>query len=57
MTTFNNFINSEWVAGVASVPNVNPSDTSDVIGHYAQADETQMDATGPALGQVSGKPA
>ena len=41
MDSFKNYINGEWVAGVSAIPNVNPSDTSDVIGLYAQADETQ----------------
>jgi len=41
MDTFNNFINGEWVAGVSAIPNINPSDTSDVIGMYAQGDEAQ----------------
>ena len=41
MDNFNNFINGEWVAGASAIANVNPSDTSDVIGLYAQADEAQ----------------
>ncbi|HJV69666.1 aldehyde dehydrogenase family protein [Ideonella sp.] len=43
MTTprFHNFIDGQWVAGDASRPNVNPSDTNDIIGEYAQADEAQ----------------
>ena len=41
MDNFKNYINGEWVAGVSAIPNVNPSDTSDVIGLYAQADEAQ----------------
>ena len=36
-----NFIGGEWVAGVATRDNVNPSDLADVIGSYAQADEAQ----------------
>jgi aldehyde dehydrogenase (NAD+) len=34
-----NFIGGEWVAGVAARADINPSDTDDVIGQYAQADE------------------
>ncbi len=34
---FRNYIDGAWVAGISSVQNVNPSDTSDVIGIYAQA--------------------
>ena len=41
MDNFKNFINGEWVAGASAIPNINPSDTSDVIGLYAQADEAQ----------------
>jgi acyl-CoA reductase-like NAD-dependent aldehyde dehydrogenase len=44
MTSFKNYINGEWVAGAAEAPNINPSDTSDVIGHFAQADEMQAEA-------------
>ena len=36
-----NYIGGEWVAGVSSRPNLNPSDLSDVIDHYAQGDEQQ----------------
>jgi len=43
MKTFDNLINGEWVAGVTTLPNINPSDTSDVIGHYAQADVAQTE--------------
>jgi aldehyde dehydrogenase (NAD+) len=44
MTTYNNLINGEWVAGVSTRPNINPSDTSDVIGEFAQADAAQTHA-------------
>ncbi|HSV57654.1 MAG TPA: aldehyde dehydrogenase family protein [Variovorax sp.] len=44
MNNFKNYINGEWVAGAAETPNVNPSDTSDVIGLYAQGDEAQTEA-------------
>jgi acyl-CoA reductase-like NAD-dependent aldehyde dehydrogenase len=43
MNTFNNYINGEWLAGTSTSPNINPSDTSDVIGHYTQADEAQTE--------------
>ncbi len=39
-----NFINGEWVPGAAYAPNINPSDLSDVLGDYAQADAAQADA-------------
>jgi acyl-CoA reductase-like NAD-dependent aldehyde dehydrogenase len=41
---FKNYIHGEWVAGVESRPNINPSDTSDVIGLYAQADVAQTES-------------
>eukprot|EP01037_Dinobryon_pediforme_P008236 gene8236-8320_t len=42
MTDMNrNFIAGDWVTGANTTLNINPSDTSDVIGAYAQADETQ----------------
>jgi len=44
MSTFDNLIDGAWVAGSSAAPNVNPSDTSDVIGLYAQADESQAEA-------------
>ena len=34
-----NLIGGEWVAGSKSQPNINPSDTRDVIGEYSQAKE------------------
>lgn len=39
-----NTIAGEWVASDKVTRNVNPSDTSDVIGEYAQADAAQTDA-------------
>lgn len=44
MKSFDNLIAGEWVAGTATLPNINPSDTRDVIGHYAQADRLQAEA-------------
>lgn len=38
-----NLINGEWIAGAASRPNINPSDTRDVIDEYAQADAAQVE--------------
>jgi acyl-CoA reductase-like NAD-dependent aldehyde dehydrogenase len=38
---FRNYIAGEWVAGATATANRNPSDTSDVIGEYAQADAEQ----------------
>jgi len=39
-----NFINGEWVDGASAKENINPSDVSDVIGTYAQADAAQAQA-------------
>ncbi|MCY1397682.1 Aldehyde dehydrogenase, thermostable [compost metagenome] len=41
---FDNYIGGEWVVGTQYKANINPSDLSDVIGHYAQADEAQVNA-------------
>ena len=39
-----NHIDGEWLAGASSRANINPSDLSDVVGDYAQADEAQARA-------------
>ena len=36
------YIDGRWVDGQDSIANVNPSDTGDVIGHYAQAGVDQV---------------
>ncbi|MFA5912840.1 MAG: aldehyde dehydrogenase family protein, partial [Burkholderiales bacterium] len=41
---FDNLIGGEWVAGARSTRNINPSDTRDVVGEYAQADAAQTRA-------------
>ncbi|HYN27347.1 MAG TPA: aldehyde dehydrogenase family protein [Burkholderiales bacterium] len=38
-----NCIAGEWIAGATTSKNVNPSDTSDVIAEYAQADKAQTE--------------
>ncbi len=43
-SVFRNYIAGEWVEGSSSMANVSPSDLSDVIGHYAQADAAQTKA-------------
>lgn len=35
-----NFIDGSWVAGEAA-PNINPSNTADIVGQYARADQAQ----------------
>ena len=34
---FQNYINGQWVGSSAAIENINPSDTSDIVGHYAKA--------------------
>ena len=41
---FKNLINGEWVDGPRASRNINPSDTRDLIGEYAQADVAQTRA-------------
>ena len=38
-----NLINGEWLAGGSATPDVNPSNTSDVIDEFAQADRAQAE--------------
>ena len=38
-----NFINGEWLDGASVSQNINPSDISDVVGEYAQADARQTE--------------
>jgi alpha-ketoglutaric semialdehyde dehydrogenase len=51
-TQFPNYINGEWVPGTSWSPNRNPSDLSDVIGEYAQADAAQTNAAVAAAGRA-----
>jgi len=39
-----NLIAGEWVEGAGVTRNVNPSDTNDIVGEYAQADAAQTNA-------------
>ena len=41
--TGQNFIAGAWCDGSSTIANINPSDLSDQIGHYAQADSAQLD--------------
>jgi alpha-ketoglutaric semialdehyde dehydrogenase len=38
-----NYVNGQWVPGASWSKNVNPSDLSDVVGEYAQADAAQTE--------------
>jgi len=41
---YDNYIDGQWVTGKNYQANINPSDLSDVIGEYAQADAAQVEA-------------
>ena len=38
---YKNLIAGEWIDGASASPNINPSDTRDLVGEYAQADADQ----------------
>ncbi len=44
MALHRNFINGEWLKGKGIRENINPSDITEVIGEYAQADKAQTEA-------------
>ncbi|RAI00002.1 aldehyde dehydrogenase family protein [Acuticoccus sediminis] len=44
MDTFSNLIGGEWTEGPGITENINPSNTNDVIGRYAQGDAAQANA-------------
>ena len=37
------YVDGAWIDGTTQIENRNPSDTSDLIGMYAQADASQLD--------------
>ncbi|MEM1366057.1 MAG: aldehyde dehydrogenase family protein [Pseudomonadota bacterium] len=37
-----NYIGGEWVAGSSEIENTNPSDLTDIVGHFAQASSDQL---------------
>ncbi len=39
-----NFIDGKWIGGATATPDINPSNTADVVGEYAQADRQQAAA-------------
>ncbi|MFI5444229.1 aldehyde dehydrogenase family protein [Polaromonas sp. UC242_47] len=47
-----NYIAGEWVAGASAKPNINPSDTSDVLDDYAHADVLQTETAIAAARQA-----
>jgi aldehyde dehydrogenase (NAD+) len=44
MALHRNFINGEWLEGKGVRENINPSDITDIVGEYAQADKAQTEA-------------
>ncbi|NPC57407.1 aldehyde dehydrogenase family protein [Caenimonas soli] len=48
-----NFIGGEWAAGTSDVPNINPSNMLDVIGHYDHADASQVERAIAAAAQAA----
>ena len=42
MSKFKNLIDGEWIEGGTFVPNINPSNTNETIGEYAQAGPEQV---------------
>ncbi len=44
MKAHQNFINGEWVQALEQAPNINPSNTADVVGEFARADAAQARA-------------
>lgn len=44
MALHRNFINGEWLEGKGVRENINPSDLTDIVGEYAQADKAQAEA-------------
>jgi alpha-ketoglutaric semialdehyde dehydrogenase len=39
-----NFVNGEWLDAANARPNINPSDTTDIVGEYAVADDATVSA-------------
>ena len=38
-----NYIAGEWIDSAETIENINPSDTSDIVGQFAQADNAQLE--------------
>jgi alpha-ketoglutaric semialdehyde dehydrogenase len=53
MALHKNFINGEWVDGFETRPNINPSDITDIVGDYAQADKQQAETAIAAAGAAA----
>ena len=44
MLMFNNLIDGEWLSDGARAPNVNPSDTKDIVGQAVRGTRAQAEA-------------
>jgi aldehyde dehydrogenase (NAD+) len=51
--SYANLIAGEWVRGADAVPNINPSDTNDVVGEYDRASAQQVEDAIAAARQAS----
>ncbi len=49
---YKNLIDGRWQEGASTIENRNPSDVSDLIGHFAQADDAQLEAAVSAARQA-----
>lgn len=52
---YQNLIAGQWVDGQDTIENRNPSDITDLIGHYAQASNAQLDTTLDCAKQAQAK--
>lgn len=53
MDKFDNYVAGNWAEGSNYNENINPSDVTDIVGKYAQADEAQADAAIAAASEAS----
>lgn len=53
MTEHRNYIAGQWVLAKAHAPNINPSDTTDIIGHYPMGEAADIDAAIAAAAQAA----
>ncbi|MFT4797649.1 MAG: acyl-CoA reductase-like NAD-dependent aldehyde dehydrogenase [Candidatus Azotimanducaceae bacterium] len=44
MSQFNNLVAGEWIGAASYMANINPSNTNEIVGEYAQANNADVDA-------------
>ena len=44
MQNYDNLIGGKWVAEAEAMPNINPSNTNDILGNYVRGDAASVDA-------------